>query len=99
MTPKKRKKDVEAAEAGVEEQDASVAEEVDEDPLTRAERERDEAIANWQRARADYKNLNRRSLESIEAANVTLRRIVRVAKWICVALDDAFGPGCPRLTI
>ena len=27
-----------------------------------------------------------RSLESIEAANVTLRRIVRVAKWICVAL-------------
>ncbi len=32
MTPKKRKKDVEAAEAGVEEQDASVAEEVDEDP-------------------------------------------------------------------
>ena len=63
MTPKKRKKDVEAAEAGIEEQDAPAVEEVDEDPLTRAERERDEAIANWQRARADYKNLNRRSLE------------------------------------
>ena len=68
MTPKKRKKDVEAAEAGLEEQDAPAVEEVDEDPLTRAERERDEAVANWQRARADYKNLNRRSLETIDAA-------------------------------
>ena len=68
MTPKKRKKDVEAAEAGIEEQDAPAVEEVDEDPLTRAERERDEAVANWQRARADYKNLNRRSLETIDAA-------------------------------
>jgi molecular chaperone GrpE len=68
MTPKKRKKDVEAAEAGLEEQDAPALEEVDEDPLTRAERERDEAVANWQRARADYKNLNRRSLETIDAA-------------------------------
>jgi len=68
MTPKKRKKDVEAAEAGIEEQDAPTVEEVDEDPLTRAERERDEAVANWQRARADYKNLSRRSLETIDAA-------------------------------
>ncbi|MCH2107597.1 MAG: nucleotide exchange factor GrpE [Planctomycetes bacterium] len=68
MTPKKRKRDVEAAEAGLEEQDAPAVEEVDEDPLARAERERDEAIANWQRARADYKNLNRRSLETIDAA-------------------------------
>ena len=68
MTPKKRKRDVEAAEAGVEEQEAPAVEEADEDPLTRAERERDEAVANWQRARADYKNLNRRSLETIDAA-------------------------------
>ena len=68
MTPKKRKKDVEAAEASVEGQDVPVAEEVHEDPLTQAERERDEAIANWQRARADYKNLSRRSLETIDAA-------------------------------
>ena len=68
MTPKKRKRDVEAAEASIEEQEAPAVEEVDEDPLTRAERERDEAIANWQRARADYKNLNRRSLETIDAA-------------------------------
>ena len=68
MTPKKRKRDVEAAEAGVEEQEAPAVEEADEDPLARAERERDEAIANWQRARADYKNLNRRSLETIDAA-------------------------------
>ena len=68
MTPKKRKKDTEATEAGIEEQETPVAEEVDEDPLARAERERDEAIANWQRARADYKNLSRRSLESIDAA-------------------------------
>jgi len=68
MTPKKRKKDVEAAEASVEGHDAPVAEEVHEDPLTQAERERDEAIANWQRARADYKNLSRRSLETIDSA-------------------------------
>ncbi len=68
MTPKKRKKDAEATEAGIEEQDTPVAEEVEEEPLARAERERDEAIANWQRARADYKNLSRRSLESIDAA-------------------------------
>jgi len=68
MTPKKRKKDAEATEAGIEEQDTPVAEEVEEEPLARAEHERDEAIANWQRARADYKNLSRRSLESIDAA-------------------------------
>ena len=64
MTPKKRKRDVEAPEADTEEQEAPIVEEVDEDPLERAERERDEAIANWQRARADYKNLSRRSLET-----------------------------------
>ena len=68
MTPKKRKKDAEADEASVEGQDVPVAEEVHEDPLTQAERERDEAIANWQRARADYKNLSRRSIETIDAA-------------------------------
>lgn len=95
MTPKKRKKDVEAAEAGVEEQDASVAEEIDEDPLTRAERERDEAIANWQRARADYKNLNRRSLESIEAA-VGRTRIELLAELLLVLdyLDMALLADC-----
>ena len=85
MTPKKRKKDVEAAETGIEEQDSPAVEEVDEDPLTRAERERDEAVANWQRARADYKNLNRRSLETIDAAVGRAR--IEVLGEILLVLD------------
>ena len=68
MAFKKRKKDAEVTEAPVEELDAEGTEEVTEDPLAKAERERDEAVANWQRALADYKNLNRRSLETIDAA-------------------------------
>lgn len=38
------------------------------DPLSEAERERDEFRVNWQRARADFQNLKRRTLEDIEAA-------------------------------
>jgi len=68
MAFKKRKKDAEVTETNVEELDAEGTEEVTEDPLAKAERERDEAVANWQRALADYKNLNRRSLETIDAA-------------------------------
>ena len=85
MTPKKRKKDVEAAETDIEEQDVPTVEEVDEDPLTLAERERDEAVANWQRARADYKNLNRRSLETIDAAVGRAR--VEVLSELLLVLD------------
>ena len=38
------------------------------DPLVAVERERDELLVNWQRARADFQNLKRRTLEDIEAA-------------------------------
>lgn len=95
MRRKKRKKDIEAAEVGVEEKDARLAEQVDEDPLAQAERERDEAIANWQRARADYKNLSRRSLESIDAA-VGRARIELLAELLLVLdyLDMALLAEC-----
>ena len=66
MAFKKKKKDVEAAEDLEETQDSEA--EIVEDPLAKAERERDEAVGNWQRALADYKNLNRRSLETINSA-------------------------------
>ncbi len=66
MAFKKKKKDVEAAEDLENTQDSEA--EIVEDPLAKAERERDEAVGNWQRALADYKNLNRRSLETINSA-------------------------------
>ena len=95
MTPKKRKKDAEATEAGIEEQDTPVAEEVEEEPLARAEHERDEAIANWQRARADYKNLSRRSIETIDAA-VGRARIELLSELLLVLdyLDMALLAEC-----
>ena len=95
MTPKKRKKHAEADEASVEGQDVPVAEEVHEDPLTQAERERDEAIANWQRARADYKNLSRRSIETIDAA-VGRARIELLSELLLVLdyLDMALLAEC-----
>jgi molecular chaperone GrpE len=65
---KKKKHDAEIVEDVNDEQGEEQAEEVIEDPLTKAERERDEAVGNWQRALADYKNLNRRSLETINSA-------------------------------
>ena len=68
MAFKKKKKEVEAAEEVEVEQTSEESEEIIEDPLTKAERERDEAVGNWQRALADYKNLNRRSLETINSA-------------------------------
>ena len=66
MAFKKKKKDVEATEdlEGIQDSEAEIVE----DPLAKAERERDEAVGNWQRALADYKNLNRRSLETINSA-------------------------------
>ena len=64
----KKKKKKEAELGDEQEQDAEEAEETPMDPLAKAELERDEAIGNWQRALADYKNLNRRSLETINSA-------------------------------
>ncbi len=40
----------------------------DMDPLQLAQYERDEYLASWQRAKADYQNLRRRVLSDIEAA-------------------------------
>lgn len=40
----------------------------DEPELDKALREREEYLANWQRAKADYQNLRRRTLADIEAA-------------------------------
>jgi len=64
MAFKKKKK----KEAEVVEDQEQESEETPMDPLAKAELERDEAIGNWQRALADYKNLNRRSLETINSA-------------------------------
>ena len=64
MAFKKKKK----KEAEIVEDQEQESEETPMDPLAKAELERDEAIGNWQRALADYKNLNRRSLETINSA-------------------------------
>lgn len=40
----------------------------DETPLERAERERAEYLVQWQRARADYQNLKRRTYDDIQGA-------------------------------
>ncbi len=37
----------------------------DETPLEQAERERDEYLGNWHRARADYQNLKRRTFDDV----------------------------------
>lgn len=42
--------------------------EVEVDPLTRAEAERDEYLESWRRAQADYQNLRRRTLADIDNA-------------------------------
>ena len=40
----------------------------DETPLEQAERERDEYLGNWHRARADYQNLKRRTFDDVQGA-------------------------------
>ena len=56
--------EVEGSESTEEEPEA-----VDErTPLEKAEQERDEYLAQWQRAKADYQNLRRRILDDIDSA-------------------------------
>lgn len=61
------------------------------DPLEKAERERDEYLQNWQRARADFKNLKRRTLEDIDAAvhrerSALLQENLQVLDYLDMAL-------------
>ncbi len=59
------------------------------------ERERDEYLANWQRARADFQNLRRRTLEEIEAA-VSRERSTLLEETLTVLdyLDMALASPC-----
>ena len=70
--PKNMNKDEEPeVEEQFADEDAPEAEIVEEpplDPFAKAEQDRDEYLVNWQRARADFQNLKRRTLEDIESA-------------------------------
>jgi len=65
------------------------------DPRTEVERERDELLVNWQRARADFQNLKRRTLEDIEAA-VSRERSALLEETLTVLdyLDMALASPC-----
>ena len=56
----------EAAEAETEGTEAAEEAGEPEDELTRLQRERDEYLASWQRAQADYQNLRRRGSSDVE---------------------------------
>ncbi|MHC4377565.1 MAG: nucleotide exchange factor GrpE, partial [Planctomycetota bacterium] len=69
--PEEQKLDAETDEPEVAETEAGeqgAAEEAaePEDELTRLQRERDEYLASWQRAQADYQNLRRRGSSDLE---------------------------------
>jgi len=65
------------------------------DPLTAAEQERDEYLVNWQRARADFQNLKRRTLEDIEAAVARERSsLLQETLTILDYLDMALASPC-----
>ena len=65
------------------------------DPLTAAEQERDEYLVNWQRARADFQNLKRRTLEDIEAAVARERSsLLEETLTILDYLDMALASQC-----
>ncbi len=57
----------------------------DMDPLQLAQYERDEYLASWQRAKADYQNLRRRVLSDIEAA--VRDKTQRVQEEMLIVLD------------
>lgn len=69
--PEEPKLDAETDEPEVTEAQADGAEAAEdagepEDELTRLQRERDEYLASWQRAQADYQNLRRRGSSDLE---------------------------------
>ena len=59
-----------------------------ESPLERAERERDEYLANWQRARADYQNLRRRTLDDVQSAVRRERTVIHEDALIVLDYQD-----------
>ena len=71
------------------------AEDALEEPLTRAERERDEYLAQYQRALADYQNLRRRTHEDIQSA-VRRERAALLEEMLTVLdyLDMALATPC-----
>ncbi len=60
--------EAQAGEEASEEEKRPKDPKADMDPLQLAQYERDEYLASWQRAKADYQNLRRRVLSDIEAA-------------------------------
>ena len=67
----------------------------DETPLERAERERGEYLVQWQRSRADYQNLRRRTLEDIQSAMLRERTaILEETLTVLDYLDMALAAPC-----
>lgn len=70
----------------------AVTEEVDErTPLEKAEDERDEYLGNWHRARADYQNLRRRTLDDVQSAvgrerSALLQELLTILDFLDMAL-------------
>ncbi len=60
--------ETQANDEAVTEEQAPKDPKADMDPLQLAQYERDEYLASWQRAKADYQNLRRRVLSDIESA-------------------------------
>ena len=90
---KKKSKEEPVVEEPTSEEDLPEAEVVD--PLTAAELERDEFRVNWQRARADFQNLKRRTLEDIEAAVARERTsLLQETLTILDYLDMALASPC-----
>lgn len=75
--------------------DVGTGEEALEEPLARAERERDEYLAQYQRALADYQNLRRRTHEDIQSA-VRRERAALLEEMLTVLdyLDMALAAPC-----
>lgn len=86
MPKNKRKKGEDAPEQAAGDPGRAVeAGEHAESDLERAERERDELRALWQRAQADYQNLKRRQLADVEAAARSAR--IGTLSELLVVLD------------
>ena len=63
----------------------------EESPLELAERERDEYLGNWHRARADYQNLKRRTFDNVQGAvgrerTALLQEVLTILDFLDMAL-------------
>ena len=87
--------EVEAQYADEDAPEAEIVEEPPLDPLTKAELDRDEYLGNWQRARADFQNLKRRTLEDVESAiNRERSNLLEETLTILDYLDMALASPC-----